>query len=484
MAIHASFAKYLPGLVLLLAGCAAGPDFQRPVSEAAPLELPARVGQDGDAQTLRAGADVPAQWWQLFRSPVLDGLVRQALADSPTLAQARAKLAQAREAVNAEAGARLLPAVDASLSGVRQRVDPSSMGIAVPQPPPFTLYNASISVAYTLDAWGGERRAVEGYAAEAERAAYEWQAARMTLAANVVTTAIRQAGQRETLQAATALAEAQREQLRIVRKRLDAGAVSEREWRAQAALAAQTEAQLPALRQALARSTHQLAVYLGRDPASLPDTGLTLAGLALPAEVPVSVPSALARQRPDILAAEAAWHRAAADVGVATANLYPRLTLSAGFGTQRTHAGDLGNGVNIWNLGLGLAQPLWRGGELRARKRGAEAAYEAAAAAYRDTVLQGWRQVADSLRALEHDAQALTRRREAEAQTEAVYATASRQYREGGISQLALLDAQRQLLAARRDRIEALTSRYTDTAALMHALGGGWWNEAPAEPGV
>ncbi|AMD47583.1 RND transporter [Bordetella holmesii F627] len=468
----------------MLAGCAVGPDFHPHAPQGTPLSMPAQVGQGRDAQALQAGADVPAQWWQLFGSPVLDTLVRQALADSPTLAQARAKLVQAQETANAQAGSRLLPAVDAKLSGVRQRVDPSSMGIDVPQPEPFALYNASIAVSYTLDIWGGERRAVEGYVAEAQRMAYEWQAARMTLAANVVTTAIRQAGLREELEAATALAEAQQSQLTIVRKRLDAGAVAERQWHAQAALVAQTQAQLPTLRQELARSTHQPAVYLGRDPGSMSDPGLRLSSLKLPQQVPVSLPSALARQRPDILAAEAAWRRAAADVGVATANLYPRLTLTAGFGTQRTHAGDLGNGINIWNLGLGLAQPLFRGGELRARKRGAEAAYEAAAAAYRNTVLQGWQQVADSLRALEHDAEVLGQQRQAEAQTEAVYTTASDQYHVGGISQLNLLDAQRQLLSARRDRIQAQTRRYTDTAALMHALGGGWWNEAPAEAGV
>ncbi|OZI75034.1 efflux transporter outer membrane subunit [Bordetella genomosp. 12] len=481
---YAKIATRLPWLLLLLAGCAVGPDFQRPAPDGTPLAAPAQVGQGSEMQRLQPGADVPAQWWRLFESPVLDGLVRQALADSPTLAQARAKLTQAREAANAEAGSRLLPAVDAKLSGVRQRVDPSSMGIDMPQPDPFALYNASIAVSYTLDIWGAERRAVEASLAEAERMAYEWQAARMTLAANVVTTAIRQAGQREALQAASALAEAQQAQLQIVRKRLDAGAVAEREWRAQAALVAQTQAQLPALRQELARSTHQLAVYLGQDPGNMPDTGLTLASLKLPADIPVSLPSALARQRPDILAAEAAWHHAAAEVGVATANLYPRLTLTAGFGSQRTHTNDLSNGINIWNIGLGLAQPLFRGGELRARKRGAQAAYEAAAAAYRDTVLQGWQQVADSLRALEHDAETLTQQRQAEAQTEAVYTIASGQYRVGGISQLNLLDAQRQLFAARRDRIQAQTDRYTDTAALMHALGGGWWNEAPPEPGV
>ena len=193
------------------------------------------------------------------------------------------------------------------------------------------------------------------------------------------------------------------------------------------------------------------------------------------------MPSALTRQRPDILAAEALWHKASADVGVATANQYPQFTLTASFGSQRTRVGELSDGVNVWSLGLGLVQPLFHGGELRARKRSAEAAYEAAAAAYRQTVLEGFRQVADALRAVQTDGEAHQAYDDAWRRAADAERIAQGRYQAGGISHLNLLDSQRQLLQTRIARTEADAARYADTAALLQALGGGWWNE-PAAP--
>ncbi|SSW67117.1 efflux transporter outer membrane subunit [Achromobacter agilis] len=476
--------RRLAALVLsaLLAGCAVGPDFHTPASPDVDAYVPpGETPQPGGDQQLVAGADIPAQWWRLFRSDALDDLVRQALQASPTLAQARARLRQAGETLNAETGGRLLPSADGNLSVARQKVDPSAFGVpVVEQPAPFTLYNASIDVSYTLDVFGANRRALEGLGAQVNYQRHELQAARMSLAANVVTAAIRQADLSERLEATRELLAAQLRQRDIVRQRLAAGGVSQADLSNQELLVAQTRATLPPLDNQLAQVTHQLATYLGQPPAALRQPPLRLADLTLPPDVPTGVPSALTRQRPDVLAAEALWHQASADVGVATANLYPQFTLTASFGSQRTRAGDLSNGVNVWNLGLGLTQPLFHGGELRARQRAAQAAYEAAAAAYRQTVLDGFRQVADALRALQTDGDAFLAQDDAWRRADEAERIAQGRYRAGGISHLSLLDSQRQLLQARIARTAANAARYADTAALLQALGGGWWNEAAA----
>ncbi|CAB3908156.1 efflux transporter outer membrane subunit [Achromobacter denitrificans] len=469
-------------LSLLLAGCAVGPDFQSPAAPAVDAYVAPGAAPAADAgQQLAAGADIPAQWWRLFQSEALDALVRQALATSPTLDEARARLRQAAEDLNAETGGRLLPSVDGNLSVARQKVDPSAFGVPVAeQPAPFTLYNASIDVSYTLDVFGANRRALEGLGAQVDYQRHELQAARMSLAANVVTAAIRQADLSERRDVTRELLAAQVRQRDIMRQRLDAGGVSQADLSNQELLVAQTRATLPPLDYQLAQVTHQLATYLGLPPADLRQPPLRLADLALPPDVPTGVPSALTRQRPDVLAAEALWHRASADVGVATANLYPQFTLTASFGSQRTRAGDLSNGVNVWNLGLGLAQPLFHGGELRARQRSAQAAYDAAAAAYRQTVLDGFRQVADALRALQTDGEAYLAQDDAWRRADEAERIAQGRYRAGGISHLSLLDSQRQQLQTRLARAEADAARYADTAALLQALGGGWWNEAGA----
>ena len=471
-------------LCAVLSACAVGPDFETPAAPDVASFTP--QGQDAlpaGGQRLQAGADIPAQWWRLFRSNELDRLVRRALDASPTLEEARARLRQAQQDLDAETGGRMLPSVDANLSAARQKVDPSAFGVPVAEPPPpFTLYNASIDVSYTLDVFGGNRRVLEGLAAQMDYQAHELQAARMSLAANVVTAAIRQADLAERLAATRELLAAQTRQQDIMRQRLDAGGIALADLRNQELLVAQTRATVPPLEFQLAQVTHQLATYLGETPAALQTPPLRLADLTLPPDVPTGVPSALTRQRPDILAAESLWRKASADVGVATANLYPQFTLTASFGSQRTGAGELADGVNVWSLGLGLVQPLFHGGELRARKRSAEAAYDAAAASYRQTVLDGFRQVADALRALQTDADAYAAYDDAWRRADEADRIAAGRYQAGGISHLSLLDSQRQLLQTRISRTAADAARYTDTAALLQALGGGWWNEADALP--
>lgn len=470
-------------LVGMLAGCAVGPDFRPPEPPAAAAYLPgappsetvAAEGSGGAKQRFDTGSDIPSEWWSLFRSEALDRRIRIALEESPTLAQARARLVQAQEDRNARAGATRYPAVDAGISATRKKVNLASLGVRnVPEPGPFTLYNASISVSYDLDLFGGNRRALERLGAKVDYRKFELEAARRTLAANVVNASIRQASLRARIGIVRDLLEAQSRQFAITEDRYKAGGVSDLDVRNQNVLLDQTRALLPPLERQLAQVAHQLAVYLGREPAETPIDGFDLDSLHLPEEVPLLLPSSLARKRPDIRAAEALWHQASASVGVATADLFPKITLSGSLGSQRTASGDLLNGVNIWSIAGNLMQPIFRGGELRARKRSAVAAYDEAAAAYRQTVLQGLQEVADALSALDMDARTLQARADAAEHARAGYGIARQQYLLGGISHLALLDVQRQLLQSEFDRVQAQADRYADTAALLHALGGGW----------
>lgn len=477
------------GLSALLGACAVGPDFQAPAAPAVQQYIPgmqpqataASSGAGGVAQQFDAGMDIPAQWWNLFHSPRLDALVRTALANSPQIAQAKATLRQARATLEAETGATRYPRADLQLGGTRQQIDTTALGIPnVPQAGPFNLYNASLNVSYTIDAFGANSRMLEGLQAQAQNQAEELQAARLTLAGNVVTAAIRQAALHAQIDSTERMRELQRQQLAIMAQRLAAGGIAELDLRNQRTLVAQSEAGLPALRQQMAQVTHQLAVYLGQAPGAADLPPLELDALILPERLPLSLPSALARQRPDIRAAEATLHQASAQVGVATAGLYPQLTLSGSAGAEQTHIADIANSLNVWSLGLKLMQPLFHGGELRARKRSAVAAYDAAAAGYQQTVLQALQQVADSLRALENDALALQARTQAAENSSNSLAITLKQYQAGGVSHLSLLDAQRQSLQNDLERTVAQAARYTDTAALLQALGGGWWNESGA----
>ncbi len=470
-------------IVGILAGCAVGPDFRRPeppasstyVAGAQPSGTVAAKGPGGSPQRFEPGADIPSEWWSLFRSESLDRRIRIALEENPTLAQARARLAQAREDFNARAGATQYPAVDAGISVKRQKLNLASLGVSnVPEPGPFTLYNASISISYALDLFGGNRRALESLGAKVDYRRFELEAARRTLAANVVNAAIRQASLRARIGIVQDLLEAQGRQFAITEDRYKAGGVSALDVRNQNMLLDQTRALLPPLGRQLAQVTHQLAVYMGREPAESAIDEFNLDALHLPEEVPLSLPSSLARKRPDIRAAEALWHQACANVGVATADLFPKITVSGSLGSQRTDSGELLNGVNVWSIAGNLMQPIFRGGELRARKRSAVAAYDEAAAVYRQTVLQGLQEVADTLSALDLDARTLQVRADAAGHARAGYGIARQQYLMGGISHLALLDAQRQLLQSEFDRVQAQADRYADTAALLHALGGGW----------
>jgi NodT family efflux transporter outer membrane factor (OMF) lipoprotein len=430
-------------------------------------------------ERLVQGKDIPAQWWTLFQSSALDGLVRQALDASPTLVRANAKLRQAQEDLSARSGGTRLPKVDAKLSANRVDVNPQSLGVqALPVQTPFNLYLASVGVSYTLDLFGSTRRELEGLQAGVDYQRYEVEAARLMLAGNVVTAAIREASLREQIAATQEIVELQERQLAITERLVRLGTAAQADAVAQRLDLAQIRAVLPDLQRQLEQVRHRLAVYIGRPPgaATLPEFKLT--DLQLPPELPVSLPSELARQRPDIRAAEALLQQAGARVGVATANLYPQITLTANVGSLASNGGDLfASGTGFYLLGASLTQPLFHGGELEAKRRSAVAAYEQAGAAYQEAVLQGFQDVADVLRALEADASKLKDRTEAAAQARTYHDITSARFKAGGVSYFFLLDAQRKLHGALIDRTQALADRYADSAALFQALGGGWWQD-------
>ena len=479
-------------LVTLLGvgGCAVGPDFKAPAAppEAAYTEqgLPKSTVEapvlGGAAQHFGIGKDIPAQWWTLFRSPEIDALVREAIANSPTLESAKATLRQAHEILKANEGGLLLPSVSASAQGARERLAGATLGL--PYNPEFTLLNASVNASYNLDVFGGARRQIEGYAAQLDYTRYQLEATYLTLTSSVVTTAMREAGLRAQVRATEEIADAQAKQLDVVRQQFAVGAIPRATVLQQQTQLATTRASLPGLQKQLAQTRNQLAVLIGKTPSVAQLPVINLEALTLPTQLPVSLPSELVRQRPDIQASEAQLHQASAQVGVATAAQLPQFTLSAQYGVEGTQPGHLLSPANtIWSLAGGVVQPIFNGGQLSAQRRAASAAYDAAYAQYRTVVLQAFQNVADTLVALEADARTLAANAEADDLARQTLDLAQVQYGLGAVSYLTLLDTQRQFQQAHISLVQAQAARFADTATLFQALGGGWWNrtQPPAD---
>jgi NodT family efflux transporter outer membrane factor (OMF) lipoprotein len=473
-----------------LGGCALGPNFKTPEVPAAagdgytPTPLPAQTasapGVGGAAQRFAFGQDIPAQWWTVFRSPALDQLIRGALEQNPNMAAAEATLRQAQENYNAQAGSLVYPAVTGQLGAARQKISEASAGAGAGV---FTLYNASVNVSYTPDVFGATRRTLEGAQASVDYQRYQVEATYLALSANVVTTAIQQASLRAQLQATREVLDALTKQQGVIEKQFEYGAIPRTTVLSQRNQVAQITATIAPLEKALAQATHQLSVLAGRLPGEGGMPAFTLESLTLPEQLPVSLPSALVRQRPDIRASEELLHQASAQIGVATAAQYPQFTLSGGYGGSSQSFGKLLDSNNTaWNLAAGLTAPIFNGGALSAQRRASEAAYDVAVAQYRATLLTAFQNVADSLRALDADASALKSQAEAEALAAETLALAQEQYKLGGISYLVLLDAQRSFQQTHVNLVQAQAARYADTAALFQALGGGWWNRANGVP--
>ncbi|MGB0134281.1 efflux transporter outer membrane subunit [Dokdonella sp.] len=476
----------LVAAVTLFTGCAVGPDFRSPVlpeqagyrADDLPVSTASAEAPTGAAQRLVEGAQVPARWWEAFASAELNRRVEQALANSPDIASAQAALRQAQAQTDVTRGG-LFPSVDA-VAGSNRQQNPLASGPVSGSASPYTVYNASVDVGYTLDLFGGVRRSVEAQGAYADIQRYQLQGTFLSLAANVVTTSIREASLRGQIRANEEITRVYQEQFELTERQYDTGVKSQGEVLFARSQVAAARAQLPTLKKLLNQTQTQLAVYLGQFPSEAEFAELTLEDLQLPLEIPVSLPSAVVRTRPDVLAAEANLHQATAAVGIATANLFPNIVLSASLGSQALERGDLfGGSTEAWSLGLNLLQPIFRGGSLRAQKRAAEAGLDQASADYRSTVLTAFQNVADSLRALELDAESLASRAAALEATAESLAIARRQYEDGSIEYLQVLIESRLFEQSRVLFIEARANRLADTAAMYTALGG---NFSAGEP--
>ncbi|MRR55496.1 MAG: efflux transporter outer membrane subunit [Deltaproteobacteria bacterium] len=470
---------------VIVTGCAVGPDFRSPerpavkqyTPEPLPVETASAPGVAGAAQRFISGSEIAADWWTLFHSESLNALMRQALADSPSLAAAQARLREAEENLRARGGTVYYPSVDGDFSVVRRKSTGASFGQPSSDSSSFTLFNATVNVSYTLDIFGGNRRELEALRAQVDYQRFLLEGAYLSLTANIATAAVKEASLRGQLRAAAETVSLLEKHLEIVDQQYLVGALSRSEVLAQRTQLAQVRATLPPLEKELAQTRHQLSVLTGKLPGEggLPE--FELENIELPAELPVSLPSSLVRQRPDIRAAEELLHAACAQVGVATANLYPKITLNGSIGTNAVKIEDLfSTGSSIWSLGAGLLQPIFHGGELSAKRRAAIAAHDQAIAQYRETVLQAFQNVADTLRALDFDARTLRAQADAELAARESLEMAQEQFRLGAINYLILLNAERDFQQAQSNLIQARAARFADTAALFQALGGGWWN--------
>lgn len=464
----------------MLANCAAGPDFEKPavpdVARYTETDLPQKTaaanGIAGAAQSFAPDQAATAQWWKLFGSEPLNQLMAQALKNNPDLKAASAALRQASEKYEAATGDRF-PSVDASFGATRQKFNPAATGqVGVPSSI-FTLHNASVKVSYGLDIFGGTQRAIEKAEAETEYQRFERDATYMTLTANVVTAAVQEASLNAQVQKTQKIIAIETEQLAVIKKQFELGAVDKSSLLQQQATLAQTQAALPTLQKQLAVQRSQLAVLVGVFPGNSVIEPFDLATLHLPEILPVSVPSKLVAQRPDIRAAEAQLHAASAGIGVATADMLPKFSITGNYGSETTDFGKLFSpSAELWSVGTGVLQPIFRGGELLHQKRSAVAAYDKAAAQYESTVLAAFKNVGDTLRALQYDADALASQADAAKAAEDSMAMTQAQFKAGAIAYPHLLDAQRTYQQAHISLVQAQAARFSDTAALFQALGG------------
>jgi NodT family efflux transporter outer membrane factor (OMF) lipoprotein len=474
-------------MCIALSCCAVGPNFKTPAAPqtsgfVAPGALAAlsaqSPGSGGEAQNFIAGSDIAGQWWTLFQSPQLNSLIERGLANSPTLQAAQASLKQANETLAAQRGS-YYPSVSGALSATRQQEPGAALGSPESGSLIYSLNSATLNVSYTLDAFGGVRRQVEALGAQAEYQRFALEAAYLSLTANIVTAAITEASLRAQIDANQEIADAQRQQLEITQRRVNAGGASRVDVLQQQAVLQSTLATLPALRGQLAQQRNLLAAYIGDLPAEYAGPQFTLQSLHLPVDLPLSLPSKFVEQRPDVREYAALLHEATAQIGVATANMLPQITLTGSFGGEATTFSDVfAAGSGIWSIAGSLTQPLFKGGQLLHQRRAAVAAAQEADANYRATVITAFQNVSDTLHALRADADTLAAQDTAERTAAESLKLVQAQYKSGAASYLQVLTSQQSYQTAAVALVKARAQRYADTAALFQALGGGWWNRA------
>ena len=464
-----------------------GPDFMKPAAPDTvgygkgpqPASTVATNVPGGASQRFVRDMDIPGQWWTLFHSQALDTLVDEGLKHNPSLEAAQASLRQAWENVYAQQGF-FYPTVTGSAGPSRNKTATGALSPASASGNPYyTLITGQITVAYTPDVFGQNRRTVESLEAQAEFQRYQLEATYLTLTSNVVAAAVQEASLRAQIAATEQVVDIETQTVDIFRRQYSLGQIAEADVAAQEAALAQAQATLPPLRKALAQQRDLLTALIGRLPSDEPQETFDLASLEIPQDVPVSLPSKLVEQRPDVASAEAQLHSASALIGVAVANQLPNITLSGNIGNAANDVDRLFSpGTGFWSIAAGLTQPVFDGGTLLHRKRAAVEGFNAAAAQYRSTVITAFQNVADSLRALQFDADTLKASVDAERAANTSLEIARRQLQLGAISYLALLTTEQAYEQAILARVQAQAGRYADTAALFQALGGGWWNRA------
>ena len=467
---------------VMLAACAVGPDFQRPDAPKGEAYTSEQLDslKAGDGQTLAPGQNPAANWWTVFQSPALDSTMQQAFTGNRDLAAAAATLAESREVVNASLGA-LYPQVSLQAGAARQQYGAEFNGpLGLP---PFSYFAIGPSVSYALDYTGGQHRAVEEQQADADEQDCELQAAYLSLSGNIVQQAVGIASAQAQIAAVEQLLAEDRKNLSLVQTAFEAGSVSKVDVVTAQSQLASDETQLPPLRQQLAQAQHALALLVGHTPADWDAPAFKLDELTLPASLPLSLPSELAHRRPDILAAEARLHAATAAVGVATAHLYPQISLTASWSKQSTSLKDLFNTPGAaWSVGAGLTAPIFEGGTLRAQKRAAQDELNAALARYQQVVLKSFDEVADVLSALDHDAEDFEAQRKALEASQASLDLTRESYKAGNVGVLQVLDAERQYQQARFGYIRAQAQRLHDSADLYLAMGSTMAADVAANP--
>ncbi len=473
----------------LLSGCAVGPDFMRPadppVTGYTPGRMPTRTVSagvaGGGAQRLILGRDIPGEWWALFRSRPLKSLVEQSLKNNPDLQAAQAALRVARHNTAAQRGA-FFPSIDGSFSATRQKV-PADITGEVPDPSIFNVFTAQVSVSYTPDVFGANRRAVESLEAQEEAQRFQVEAAYLTLTSNIALAAIQEASLRGQIAATQQIIKIASDLLDLLRRQRGVGQIAEADVVQQEAALAQIQQTLPPLQRQLQQQRHLLTALAGRFPSQEVSERFELAMLQLPRNLPVSLPSNLVRQRPDVRAAESNVASASALVGVAIANRLPNITLTANAGSTAFEITKLFSPqTGFCTLAGSVLQPIFRGGALMHKELAARAALDQAEAQYRSTVIVAFQGVADALSAIQMDAVALQKAVDAERAAARSLAIVRQRLELGDVNYLALLNAQQTYQQALISLVQAKANRYADTVALFFALGGGWWNRADIPP--
>jgi NodT family efflux transporter outer membrane factor (OMF) lipoprotein len=474
-------------LALLAApACVVGPNYKRPAAPNVPGYTPAPPTttssspsvNGGEAQTFVPGQDIPGDWWTLFHSQPLNDLIERSLKNNPDLKSTQAALLVARENVLAQRGA-YYPSVSGSFAATRAKTSEEISPVPNASVFQYSLFTPEVSVSYTPDVFGLNRRTVESLKAQQEQARFVVAATNITLSSNVAAAAIQEASLRAQVDATNELIKINTSMLDVLRKQFDKGYVGRLDVAAQEAQLAQIAATLPPLLKQLAQQRDLLAVLAGGFPVNDLAEKFELSSLQLPQELPLSLPSKLVEQRPDVLQAEENLHSASALIGVARANRLPSFNLTGDIGTMALTFGTIfasGNGFR--DITGSVTQPIFQGGTLLHKERAARAAYIQADEQYRSTVLTAFQNVADTLHALEQDADGLKAAVAARDAAKVTLDLTTKQMQVGYANYLALLNAEQGYQQAVINLVQAQSNRYADTAALFQALGGGWWNRS------